>query len=84
MVVRLKEKWGSEYDEWSRRELSDKRYVYLWADGIHANVRLEDTAQKRQCMLVVMGGCHRTIRGGVRREFAPSCDYWDIRWPNGR
>jgi len=55
VVVRLKEKWGSEYDEWRRRDLSDKRYVYLWADGIHANVRLEDSAQKRQCMLVLMG-----------------------------
>ena len=55
VVVRLKEKWGNEYDEWSRRNLSDKRYVYLWADGIHANVRLEDAAQKRQCILVVMG-----------------------------
>ena len=55
VVVRLKEKWGGEYDEWSRRDLSDKQYVYLWADGIHANVRLEDEAQKRQCMLVLMG-----------------------------
>jgi putative transposase len=55
VVVRLKEKWGSEYDEWSRRDLSDKRYVYIWADGIHVNVRLEDEAQKRQCMLVLMG-----------------------------
>ena len=55
VVVRLKEKWGHEYDDWSRRDLSDKRYVYVWADGIHANVRLEDEAQKRQCMLVLMG-----------------------------
>ena len=31
VVVRLKEKWGREYDEWSRRDLSDKRYVYFWA-----------------------------------------------------
>ena len=55
VVVRLKEKWGREYDEWSRRDLSDKQYVYLWADGIHANVRLEDEANQRQCMLVLMG-----------------------------
>jgi transposase-like protein len=55
VIVRLKEKWGQEYDEWSRRDISDKRYVYIWADGIHANVRLEDEANQRQCMLVVMG-----------------------------
>lgn len=55
VIVRLKEKWGREYDQWSRRDLSDKTYVYLWADGIHANVRLEDEGNKRQCMLVLMG-----------------------------
>ena len=55
VVVRLKEKWGREYDEWNRRDLQGKEYVYLWADGIHANVRLEDEANKRQCMLVLMG-----------------------------
>jgi transposase-like protein len=55
VVVNLKEKWGREYDEWSRRDLSDKQYVYFWADGIHANVRLEDEANQRQCMLVLMG-----------------------------
>lgn len=55
VVVRLKEQWGQEYDEWSRRNLSDKNYVYLWADGIYANVRLEDEAKKRQCLLVLMG-----------------------------
>jgi transposase-like protein len=54
-VVRLKEKWTTEYQEWSRRLLTDKRYVYIWADGIHVNVRLEDPESKRQCILVVMG-----------------------------
>lgn len=55
VVVRLKEQWGEEYDEWNRRDLSDKKYVYIWADGIHAKVRLEDDANKKQCILVVMG-----------------------------
>ncbi len=55
VVVRLKEKWGQEYDQWCRRDLSEKEYVYIWADGIHANVRLEDEGKKRQCMLVLMG-----------------------------
>lgn len=55
VVVRLKEKWGEEYDTWNRRDLSDKKYVYVWADGIHAKVRLEDDANKKQCILVLMG-----------------------------
>lgn len=55
VVVRLKEQWGEEYDEWNRRDLSDKKYVYVWADGIHAKVRLEDDANKKQCILVLMG-----------------------------
>lgn len=55
VIVRLKETWSKEYDEWSRRDLSEKRYVYVWADGIHVNVRLEDDANKRQCILVLMG-----------------------------
>jgi putative transposase len=55
VVVRLKEQWTAEYEEWNRRDLTGKHYVYIWADGIHVNVRLEDPENKRQCMLVVMG-----------------------------
>lgn len=55
VVVRLKEHWSQEYDTWSKRDLSDKHYVYVWADGIYANVRLEDDANSRQCLLVLMG-----------------------------
>lgn len=55
VIVRLKEKWTDEHEQWSRRDLTDKRYVYVWADGIHVNVRLEDDANKRQCILVLMG-----------------------------
>jgi transposase-like protein len=55
VIVRLKEQWMAEYDQWSRRDLTDKQYVYLWADGIHVNVRLEDTENKQQCLLVIMG-----------------------------
>ncbi len=55
VIVRLKEQWTTEYDEWNRRDLSGKSYVYIWADGIYVNVRLEDTEKKRQCMLVLMG-----------------------------
>ena len=54
-VVRLKERWTQEQEEWSQRPLVDKHYVYIWADGIHVNVRLEDPENKRQCVLVLMG-----------------------------
>jgi len=55
VVVRLKEQWSHEYDAWCQRDLSGKQYVYLWADGIYANIRLEDEANSRQCLLVLMG-----------------------------
>ena len=57
VVVRLKDQWSTEYDEWMKRDLSGKQYVYVyvWADGIHVKVRLEDDARKKQCVLVLMG-----------------------------
>jgi len=55
VIVRLKEQWSQEYEVWSRRDLSEKEYVYFWVDGIHVNVRLEDEANRQQCLLVVMG-----------------------------
>jgi putative transposase len=55
VIVRLKEKWSQEYEVWSRRDLSQKQYIYVWADGIYVNVRLEDDANRRQCLLVLMG-----------------------------
>ena len=55
VVVRLTQEWAQEYDVWSRRDLSEKQYVYVWADGIHVNVRLENEANQRQCLLVLMG-----------------------------
>ena len=51
-VVRLKEVWRRDYEAWTKRDLSGQRFVYLWADGIYSNVRLDD---ERQCLLVVIG-----------------------------
>lgn len=51
-IVRLKQVWQKEYEEWSRRDLSRKEYVYWWADGVHFNVRLDN---ERQCVLVLIG-----------------------------
>jgi len=54
-ITRLKSTWEQEYEDWSRRSLAGKRYAYLWADGVYFNVRLEDEANARQCILVLMG-----------------------------
>jgi transposase-like protein len=51
-IGRLKEAWLEEHARWSKRELSAKRYVYFWADGIHVQARLDDAAQ---CLLVIIG-----------------------------
>ena len=51
-MTRLLEGWQAEYQEWSKRSLKDKHYVYLWVDGVHFNIRLEED---RQCILVLMG-----------------------------
>ena len=54
-VVRLKECWQQEWKTWSQQSLEGKEYVYLWADGIHLNIRLEGPGNNKQCILVLMG-----------------------------
>jgi putative transposase len=54
-IVRLKETWQLEHEAWSKRSLKGRRYVYVWADGIHFNVRLESPESKKQCILVLIG-----------------------------
>jgi transposase-like protein len=51
-IARLKEVWTEEHARWQKRDLSAKRYVYFWADGIHLEARLEEQAQ---CILVIIG-----------------------------
>jgi putative transposase len=51
-IVRLKDVWAEEHARWKTRELSPRRHVYVWADGIHLQARLEDDAQ---CILVIIG-----------------------------
>ena len=51
-ISRLKEAWAEEHAHWTKRDLSTKRYVYFWVDGIHVQARLEDAAQ---CLLVIIG-----------------------------
>ncbi len=51
-VSRLKEVWKGELEAWQRRDLTGKRYVYFWVDGIYFQARLE---QAKQCFLVIIG-----------------------------
>lgn len=51
-VTRLKGLWEKEYRDWSQRSLAGKHYVYVWADGVYFNIRLEGG---RQCILVLLG-----------------------------
>jgi putative transposase len=51
-IARLKDVWADEHARWLKRDLSARRYVYFWADGIHVQARLEDAAQ---CLLVIIG-----------------------------
>jgi len=50
-ISRLKQNWEQDYQNWTRRDLSGKRCVYVWADGIYSNVRMDD----RLCLLVIIG-----------------------------
>jgi putative transposase len=51
-ISRLKAVWQAEHARWEKRSLAHKQYVYLWVDGIHFGVRMEEA---NQCILVVMG-----------------------------
>ena len=70
-IARLKDAWSDEHVRWSKRDLSAKRYVYFWADGIHVQARLEDNAQ---CLLVIIGATPEGKKelvgliGGVRES----------------
>jgi len=52
VVSRLKAQWAEDYQAWNRRDLSQERYVYVWADGIYSTLRGEDD---RLCLLVLIG-----------------------------
>jgi len=74
-ISRLKEVWKSEYEQWSKRNLSGKEYVYIWADAVYFGVRLEDA---RQCILVIIGA---TAAGkkevvGITDGYRESAESW--------
>jgi transposase-like protein len=51
-VLRLRQQWKEELNHWNKRRLDSKNYVYIWADGIYFQARMEDD---KQCMLVIIG-----------------------------
>lgn len=51
-ISRLKQGWEADYAGWNKRDLSTKKYVYIWADGVYFQARLEE---QKQCILVLMG-----------------------------
>jgi putative transposase len=69
-ISRLKTVWQQEFQQWQKRNLSEKRYVYFWADGIYCNVRMDD----KECLLVIMGATADgvkelvAIEGGFRES----------------
>ena len=52
MIGRLKSDWEDDYRRWQARDLSPRRYVYVWADGVYLQARMEPQAE---CMLVLIG-----------------------------
>ena len=52
VIARLKGEWEDEYQGWQKRDLSARRYVYVWADGVYLQARMEPQAE---CMLVLIG-----------------------------
>jgi putative transposase len=52
VIARLTAGWKDEYDRWQRRDLSARRYVYIWADGVYLQARMEPEAE---CILVIIG-----------------------------
>ncbi len=52
VIARLKADWKADLTRWQSRDLSARRYVYIWADGIHIQARMEEDAQ---CILVIIG-----------------------------
>ncbi|MBY6059829.1 IS256 family transposase, partial [Leisingera daeponensis] len=52
VISRLSGEWQQDHDRWQRRDLSARRYVYIWADGVYLQARMEPQAE---CMLVILG-----------------------------
>jgi transposase-like protein len=74
-ITRLTAGWEAEYHTWRRRDLREVDYVYVWVDGVHFRVRLEED---RLCTLVMIGvradGTKELI--AVEDGYRESTDSW--------
>jgi hypothetical protein len=85
VITRLTAEWQADYDAWQKRDLSARRYVYVWADGVYLQARMEEAAE---CMLVLIGATpggqdkNSSVAGAPRRHQAA----WarDCPGPRGR
>src|SRR5699024_3652255 len=75
-VSRLKAGWIQEHAVWRKRDLSDRRYVYWWADGVYSGVRMDD----RLCLLVIIGVTEHGRKELVAGEdgFRESAADWEM------
>jgi putative transposase len=74
-ITRLKKQWIKQHEKWKATDLSAKKYCYLWADGIHFNLRLEDS---KLCVLVIIGAREDGVKELVAVEggFRESTESW--------
>ena len=75
VLARLKADWQADHDRWRRRDLSARRYVYLWADGVYLQGRMED---EKQCILVLIGATPEGRKDliGFQAGFRESAQSW--------
>jgi putative transposase len=60
VIARLTAEWQVDYDAWRKRDISARRYVYVWAEGVYLRSRLEENVQ---CMLVLSTHSAKTAGG---------------------
>ena len=75
VISRLKTEWQADHDCWRARDLSARRYVYIWADGVYLQGRMED---EKQCILVIIGATPegRKELVGFQAGFRESAQSW--------
>ncbi len=95
VISRLTAGWRGEYGHWQKRDLSARRYVYVWADGVFLQARMEDHSE---CMLVLIGatpegkkeligfqvGVRESAQSWRERKRAFYCTGWARGWPRRR
>jgi transposase-like protein len=75
VLARLKAGWQEEFERWKARDLSARRYVYIWADGVYLQARMEPD---KQCILVLIGATPEGRKEliGFRTGYRESAQSW--------